>query len=151
MITHPLDLAARLRPPPRNFDALFLVNGALIVVFFLLFGSRFVLAPGLGINLPEMAGAIEGAASATVVISVPRSEMVLVEDGMFNYTQLRGWLQQRARKEKGLVLLVRADRRVPSEDMGVIAHMAMQAGFAGVQWAMEPVRGGPGETPRPGR
>ena len=152
MITHPLDLAAKLRPPPRNFDALFLVNGALIVVFFLLFGSRFVLAPGLGINfrLPEMAGAIEGAAPATVVISVPRSDMVLVEDGMFNYTQLRGWLQQRGRKEKGLVLLVRADRRVPSEDMGVIADMAVQAGFAGVLWAMEPVRGGQGETPKPG-
>ena len=153
MITHPLDLAAKLRPPPRNYDVLFLVNGALIVVFFLLFGSRFVLAPGLGINfrLPEMAGAIEGAAPATVVISVPRSDMVLVEDGMFNYTQLRGWLQQRARKGKGLVLLVRADRRVPSEDMGIIADMAVQAGFAGVQWAMEPVRGGPGESLRPGK
>jgi hypothetical protein len=35
--------------------------------------------------------------------------------------------------------------------MGVIADMAVQAGFAGVQWAMEPVRGGPGETLRPGR
>jgi biopolymer transport protein ExbD len=64
----------------------------------------------------------------------------LVEDGMFNYAQLRGWLQKRVRNEKGLILLVRADRRVPSEDMGVIAGMAVQAGFAGVQWAMEPVR-----------
>ena len=34
VITHPLDLASRLRPPPRNFDALFLVNGALLVLFF---------------------------------------------------------------------------------------------------------------------
>jgi biopolymer transport protein ExbD len=147
MITHPLDLATKLRPPPRNFDVLFLVNGALIVVFFLLFGSRFVLAPGLGVTfrLPEMAGALEGAAAATVVISVPRSNMVLVEDGMFNYAQLRPWLQKRARQEKGLVLLVRADRGVPSEDMGIIADMAVQAGFVGVQWAMEPVQGaGPG-------
>ena len=103
MITHPLDLASKLRPPPRNFDALFLVNGALIVLFFFLFGSRFVLAPGLGMDfrLPEMAGAIEGAAPATVVISVPRSDMVLVEDGMFNYTQLRGWLQKRGQQGKG--------------------------------------------------
>ncbi|MDD2763994.1 MAG: biopolymer transporter ExbD [Opitutaceae bacterium] len=143
MITRPLDLASRLRRPPRSFDALLLVNAALLVLFFLLFGSRFVLAPGLGVNfkLPEMRGAMEGAARATVVISVPRSDMVLVEDGMFNYAQLRDWLQKRARNEKGLVLLVRADRRVPSEDMGVIAEMAVQAGFAGIQWAMEPVRG----------
>jgi biopolymer transport protein ExbD len=134
MITHPLDLATKLRPPPRSFD--------MLVLFFLLFGSRFVLAPGLGITfrLPEMAGALEGAAAATVVISVPRSDMVLVEDGMYNYAQLRGWLQKRARQEKSPVLLVRADRGVPSEDMGIIADMAVQAGFAGVQWAMEPAR-----------
>jgi biopolymer transport protein ExbD len=144
MITHPLDLAAKLRSPPRSFDALFLVNAALLVLFFLLFGSRFVLAPGLGVNfkLPEMPGAIAGAAQATVVISVPRSNVVLVDDGMLNYARLHDWLQKRARNEKGLVLLVRADRRVPSEDMGIIAQMAVQAGFAGVQWAMEPVRGG---------
>ena len=141
MITHPLDLAARLRPPPRNFDALFFVNGALILVFFVLFGSRFVLAPGLGVNfrLPEMAGA--GAAAAPVVISLPRSDMVLVDDGMLNYAQLRGWLEKRARSEKGLALLVRADRQVPLEDLGVIAEMAASAGFTGgVQWAMESAR-----------
>jgi biopolymer transport protein ExbD len=143
MITHPLDLAAQLRPPPRSFDLVFLVNGALIVLFFLLFGSRFVLAPGLGIRLPEMPGAREGAAAATVVISLQRSDVVFVEDGMLNYSQLRGWLQKRARHEKGLTLLVRADRRVPLEDMGVIAEMAGQAGFTGgVQWAMEPTAGG---------
>ena len=36
---------------------------------------------------------------------------------------------------------MRADRGVPSEDMGIIADMAVQAGFAGVQWAMEPLPG----------
>jgi biopolymer transport protein ExbD len=140
MITHPLDLASRLRPPPRNFDALFLVNGALLVLFFFLFGSRFVLAPGLGVNfrLPEMAGAVDGAARATVVISVPSSNMVLVEDGMLNYAQLGGWLKKRARDEKGLALLVRANRSVPLEDVGAISAMAAQAGFTGgVQLAME--------------
>jgi biopolymer transport protein ExbD len=145
MITHPLDLAAQLRPPPRSFDLLFLVNGALIVLFFLLFGSRFVLAPGLGVDfkLPEMTGAVEGAAPAYVVISLPRSDVVFVEDGKLNYAQLRGWLEKRARNEKGLALLVRADRRVPLEDMGVIAEMAGRAGFTGgVQWAMEPTAGG---------
>jgi biopolymer transport protein ExbD len=145
MITHPLDLASKLRPPPRSFDVLFLVNGALIVVFFVLFGSRFVLAPGLGVDfrLPEMAGAVAGAAPTAVVISLPRSDMVLVDDGMLDYAQLRGWLEKRARSEKGLALLVRADRRVPLEDLGVIAEMAVNAGFTGgVQWAMEPVPNG---------
>jgi biopolymer transport protein ExbD len=147
MITRPLDLASRLRPPPRNFDALFLVNGVLLVLYFFLFGSRFVLAPGLGVNfrLPEMAGAVDGAARSTVVISVPSPNMVLVEDGLLNYAQLRAWLKQRAREEKGLALLVRADRSVPLEDVAAISAMASQAGFTGgVQLAMEAPRGGTG-------
>jgi biopolymer transport protein ExbD len=145
MITHPLDLASRLRPPPRNLDMLFLVNGALIMMFFVLFGSRFVLAPGLGVDfrLPDMALADGGAAPTAVVISLRRSGMVLVDDGMLDYAQLQGWLEKRARREKGLALLVRADRRVALEDLGIIAEMAANAGFTGgVQWAMEPARAG---------
>jgi biopolymer transport protein ExbD len=145
MITRPLELAARLRPPPRNLDALFLVNGALLGLFFVVFGSRFVLAPGLGVDfrLPTLAGAVDGAAATMVVISLPRSDMVLVEDSRLNYAQLRGWLEKRGAREKGLALLVRADRRVPLEDMGKIAEMAGRAGFTGgVQWAMEPAAPG---------
>ncbi|OHE78735.1 MAG: hypothetical protein A3G75_00555 [Verrucomicrobia bacterium RIFCSPLOWO2_12_FULL_64_8] len=141
MITRPLDLESRLRPPPRSIDALFLVNGALLVLFFFLFGSRFVLAPGLGVGfeLPESSGAMRGAVPATVVISVQQSDMVLVPDAMLNYAQLRDWLKKRAKGEKDLVLLVHADRRrVPSEDVTIIAEMATSAGFARVQWAAEP-------------
>lgn len=142
MITHPLELASKLRPPPRSYDAWFFVNGGLIVVFFLLFGSRFVLAPGLGVNfrLPDMTGV--GSARTGAVISLPRSGMVLADDGMLDYAQLRSWLVRRAHGEKGLALLVRADRRVPLEDLETIAEMAADAGFTGgVQWAMEPGRG----------
>jgi biopolymer transport protein ExbD len=32
MITRPLDLASKLRPEPRNFDFLFLINGGLILI-----------------------------------------------------------------------------------------------------------------------
>jgi len=145
MITHPLDLASKLRPPPRSLDALFFVDGVLIVAFFLLFGSRFVLAPGLGVDfrLPNGAGADAAAAPTAVVISLQHSDMVLVDDGMVDYAQLRVWLEKRARSEKGLALLVHADRRVPFEDLAVIAEMAVKAGFTGgVQWAMEPVPAG---------
>ena len=104
-----------------------------------------MLAPGLGVDfqLPEMPGADAGAAPTQVVISLQRSDMVLVEDGMLDYAQLRGWLEKRARSEKGLALLVRADRRVPLEDMGDHRGDGGRAGFTGgVQWAMEPAAGG---------
>ena len=108
MITRPLDLAAKLRPPPRNFDFVFLVNGGLIVMFFMLFGSRFVLAPGLGVDfiMPEMPGAVAGAARTTHVVSVIRPGLIFVDDGAINFEQLKEWLKVQAKTTPQPSLLV---------------------------------------------
>jgi biopolymer transport protein ExbD len=143
MITRPLDLASRPRRPPRNFDAFYFINAGLIVLFFLLFGSRFVLAPGLGVGLkggfalPAMAGAQADAVATNVFVSVPRPGVALVDEGMVNYTRLGGWLQARAKEHKQPALLIRADRRVPMQDIADIRSLATAAGFVYVQVAFE--------------
>ena len=141
MITRPLELASRPRPPPRNFDAFYFINAGLIVLFFLLFGSRFVLAPGLGVRLkggfalPTMEGAQAGAVATNVFISVPRPGVALVDEGMVNFTRLGSWLQERAKQYKAPALLIRADRRVPMQDIADIRALAAAAGFTYVQVA----------------
>lgn len=138
MITRPLDLASRLRPEPRNFDYLFLVNGGFIVLFFFLFGSRFVLAPGLGVDftLPELPGAKASAALTTHVISVKRSGQIFVPDGMINLTQLRVWLEREAKTRPEPSLLVRAEVGVSMGDSTEITRLAQEAGFR-VSFAVE--------------
>lgn len=148
MITRPLDLASRLRRPPRNFDVLFYVNVGLIGVFFMLFGSRFVLAPGLGLDfrMPEMAGAKGGAAATTHVISVPRSGLFFA-DGAMNAAQLRRWLMVQAKTVKHPVLLIRANASVPLADLTEVSALAREAGFERIiVGAQEP--GGVGESGR---
>lgn len=143
MITRPLDLASRPRRPARNFDAFYFINAGLIGLFFFLFGSRFVLAPGLGVGLeggfavPSMAGANEGAVATNVVISVPRSGVALVDEGMVNFARLGEWLQAQAQAHKRPALLIRADKRVPMQDIADIRSMAAAAGFVYVQVAFE--------------
>ncbi|HEV8073634.1 MAG TPA: biopolymer transporter ExbD [Opitutaceae bacterium] len=143
MITRPLDLASRPRRMPRNFDAFYFINAGLIVLFFLMFGSRFVLAPGLGVRLnggfalPTMEGAQASAVATNVFISVPRSGVALVDEGMITYTQLGRWLQARAKEHKAPVLLIRADGRVPMQDIAHIEALATAAGFVYVQVAFE--------------
>jgi biopolymer transport protein ExbD len=143
MITRPLDLASRPRPPPRNFDAFYFINAGLIVLFFLLFGSRFVLAPGLGVRLkggfalPAVAEAQTNAVATNVFISVPRSGVALVDEGMITYRRLGAWLQERAKEHKAPALLIRADRRVPMQDIADIHALATAAGFTYVQVAFE--------------
>jgi biopolymer transport protein ExbD len=146
MITRPLDLASRLRPPPRNFDFLFLVNGGLLVLFFGLFGSRYVLAPGLWIDdaharevvLPRTEGAIQSAARTSIVISVTGPGVVVTDDGRYSYAEFRNWLQRRGRAEPGARLLVRADVSLPMQDFAEISAMARAAGLS-VQFAAEPI------------
>jgi biopolymer transport protein ExbD len=148
MITRPLDLASRLRPEPRNFDWLFLVNGGLIVLFFSLFGSRFVLAPGLGIDfeLPRASGTVAGAAQTTHYVSVKRGGMLFVADrGQISLPLLREWLKEQAKVTKRPVLLVRADADVALSVLTDIFTAAREAGFE-VFLAAQPVRAAPGEA-----
>lgn len=142
MITRPLDLASRLKPEPRSLDWLFFVNCGLIVMFFSLFGSRFVLAPGLGLNfqVPSMPGALAGAALTTHRISVVRSDLIFVNEGAINGRQLKVWLANEAKKTKLPSLLVLVGAGVPTSDFTDIASAAIAAGFVHVQMgAQEPV------------
>ena len=139
MITRPLELSSRLRPEPRNFDAMFLVNGGLLVLFFFLFGSRFVLAPGIGVGfeLPTLAGARAGAAQATHRITVLPSGVILIEDGPADPERLGKWLVNAAKTTRQPSLLIIADRTVPQGMIAEISSTATAAGFVNVQLAAE--------------
>jgi biopolymer transport protein ExbD len=142
MITRPLNLSSRLKPPPRGFECLFYVNGGLIVLFFVLFGSRFVLSPGLGLdfNVPVVPEAISSAVSTDVVIAIKGADMAFVEGAKVNFTGLRQYLLDRAQGRSGLRLLVQADAALATRDLTEVYDMARAAGFASVQVAAEPPR-----------
>jgi biopolymer transport protein ExbD len=137
MITRPLDLASRLRPPPRGLDWLFVANVALLALFFVLFGSRFVLAPGLGVDfrLPSVSGASAGARPASHVISVLNSGQVFTSDGVAAIGALGPWLKAQAVRTESPRLLVRAGSGVPTSVLADIAAAASGAGFELV-WAV---------------
>jgi biopolymer transport protein ExbD len=130
MIARPLDLASRLRPPPQGMGALHYVNVGLLGLFFALFGSRFVLAPGLGVDfqLPQQ-GAQAGAAQASNVISVLRSGQIFTDAGLVDVAQLRDWLRARATREPRPTLLIRASSEVTLSKLVEIEEVAHGAGF----------------------
>lgn len=139
MITRPLDLASRLSPPPRSLDFFFFINVGLLALFFALFGSRFVLAPGLGVDfrLPQASGARAGATGTTCYMSVLRSGQILTDNGLLTMAELPNWLKARAQRDRQPVLLVGASDQVPVSDVARICSMAAAAGFIRVQLAAE--------------
>lgn len=140
MITRPLDLSSRLRPQPRSADWLFFVNAGLLVLFFVLFGSRFVLSPGIGVDfvLPEVPGTSTDLRATTHVIKVENAGQIMVDDGFRNMEQLQEWLNAEAKTEKHPALLVQASAAVPTAISARIVGMAQSAGFSVVLAAQSP-------------
>jgi biopolymer transport protein ExbD len=119
-------------------DVLFYVNVGLIVLFFGLCGSRFILAPGLGVEfqMPTMSGATVEAIATDRFISVLPSGQIFA-DGLMNMDQLRDWLRTEARKFRDPSLLVRASVGVPISQLTAIVSAAKEAGFTRVVWGVE--------------
>lgn len=139
MITRPLDLASRLRPAPRGLDALFYVNVGALAVFFLIFGSRFVLAPGVAVDfaLPTTDQAATARLTTDVVIAVPASDMAVVDGAVVDFKGLGEWLRAKAAGDSGKAsprkrLLVQASGTLPARDLTQLYALAAEAGFAGV-------------------
>jgi biopolymer transport protein ExbD len=149
MITRPLDLASRLRPEPRNLDAFFFVNAGLLALFFSLFGSQFVVAPGLNLTfrLPSVVGANANARAPTHVINVLPSGQIITSDGLRKIEELRLWLDLQAKTVPAPVLLIRGSLGVPLEVLADIVSAAKQAGFADVILAAEERTAAPGLPP----
>lgn len=146
MITRPLNLASHLRVAPRSFDFLFYVNAGLLALFFSLFGSRFILAPGLGVDfqVPELAGASAGAQPTTHRITVRRSGQIFADDGLVSLKQLGQWLERQKTTTPKPSLLILASAGVRNDELAEIVTVARRAGFAVVWGALEPADGGEG-------
>ncbi len=134
MIARPLDLASRLRPPPHGTGSLHYVNVILLVLFFSLLGSRFVLSPGLGVDfeLPTLDGARAGAVQTPFYINVLRSGQIFTDDGLVDMGQLHDWLKARAAHDARPTLLIRASSEVSLSELVEIQGAAREAGFGRV-------------------
>jgi biopolymer transport protein ExbD len=144
MIARPLDLQAKLSPPPRDSDFFFWINVGAVALFFSLVGSRFILSSGElvtvdgqpgGIVIPHTAAASETAAS--VVVSYRRDNMVLFEGGIYELRELLAPMERYAKLHPGSTMLVRVDRQVSAQGLLDLFDLARRAGFAQVLLAAE--------------
>jgi biopolymer transport protein ExbD len=142
MITRPLELESRLSPPPRDLNFVAWVNVAVIVLFFSLLGSRFVLAPGLlvgtseGFNLPTAAG-LRNFQTASVVVHYRRDDVIIYEGAIVKLPELQQRLEAYAKQHPGEVLLLLADKHMSAQALGELSAMAQSAGFANMVMGAE--------------
>lgn len=121
-------------------DWLFFVNGGLIVLLFSLYGSQFVLGPGVGIDfrLPRIAGAGAGARTATHYVRVVNEGQIFAGDGLRDMPQLKVWLNTQAKTVPRPSLQIQASQGVPMSIVTDIVSAAYEAGFTTHLAAAEP-------------
>jgi biopolymer transport protein ExbD len=147
MIARPLDLASKLRRPPRSYDWMFFVNFGLIALLFVLFGSRFVLSPALTVNgdrlsMPTMPAGSVNLVPSTLLVSVKSNGQIFVDpQGLMTFAQLEAWMKDQIKRTPGARLLIRADARVPFDDLSKISAAAAAVGLAH-DLAVEPMKSG---------
>ena len=145
-LTRPLELEKTLTLPERRIDAVPMIDVLLIALFIMALGSRFIYAPGVGVDLslqlPASAGtfieAVPTDAALTVKVLTAKQDNLYIFDGsIYSLNTLEQMFKDYKQLEEGTAtLLVKADKSVAIDTLVKIADLARTARFAKIQLAV---------------
>lgn len=127
-------------PTPAKLSFWPFVDLCAIGLFFALFGSKFIIAPGIGVELPRLES--EGITMAEnyevlTVNEVEGKEMIMFQGTVLNLDSMRRLLNAREEVQEGVTLLVRSDAAVSMKTLVSLSEIATEAGYARIQLATE--------------
>lgn len=157
MIAGPLELSSRLAPPPRDLDVFFWLNAGVVVLFFALLGSPFIVAPGVAVqvgrsaalDLPEAVHQQLGTVS--VVVSYRRDDMILFEGGNYTLEKFRPVLEREARRAPRTTMSVWIDKQVTMQGLMALSDLAREVGVVNLFILVEPAEEKPPTLVQAGR
>lgn len=141
MITAPLNLESRLRKAPKNFDALFYLNVGALVLLFVLFGSRFVMLPGVKVVLPQLANKNWTEQAGNLRVLIQHDGQIAFEGGFCSLETFKTRLAQIVAERGRVSLVVQADQLVPFHRVFDLSAAALDLDVP-VSWAAENVGAG---------
>ena len=122
----------RFKPPvrmPRNLiPATALLSVMLIMLMFYVAGSRFVLQPGVIVNLPA-SSFDTGAPYGPMVLTISQEGMIFFNDERTTLEGLEAVFAQSAHEHPEATLVIEADGRIQQNRIVGIYNMAMAAGI----------------------
>lgn len=127
-------------PRPAKLAFWPLIDLCAIGLFFALFSSKFVMAPGITLNLPAVGDPSAAIAPVFEVVSVSEvngEEMIFYRDNVSRLPAFAALFERRGRPPENATLLVKADARVSMQTLSELADVAIKAGYSKVQLAAE--------------
>lgn len=117
-----------------------LLNIFLLIFFFTVFNSAFVLKPGINVQLP--AGAFQqGSLYSSMAVILTQEGLVFYNDERVGLESLADALRSSLGKNKSLQLTVEADLRVPYDNIIRVLNMATAAGVSNIFLSVRPTFG----------
>jgi biopolymer transport protein ExbD len=122
-------LTRHLKVHPLMIGVIPVINVLFLVVIFFAMSSRFVLQPGLAVNLPGSAFTLEPRPNAQLVsvISAP-TPTIYHRNRKVGISELAEQLRHSAKEDRSLI--IRADRGTPVETVMQIMNEALGQGFS---------------------
>jgi len=101
---------------------------ALILIFFLLLGTSFMLQPGVAIDLPRSPFLLSPQRNARIIsITAPPLSAVFFENEEVDVARLREALQKLQGRSQ--TIIIKADRRALYENVSAVMNVALETGF----------------------
>jgi biopolymer transport protein ExbD len=117
-----------------------MVDLCLIFIFFSILSSKFVLAPGVSLHLPDSRYADLDALPAYQVLTVGEiggEERIIYDGAIHNLASFERSLESATEEIKNTVLLIRLDEHISVQTLVRVCDVARAKGFKQVQIAAE--------------
>lgn len=142
MIINPLNLADNLRKERGNWDWVPYLSLLLIVFFISMFGTRFISAPGVDIDLPVVGARLlemKGAPVNVYVLTIKTENMLLFEGSIYSEHTLVAGIKHIVPSGdlSESTLLIKMDKGVNLETFMSVAERLQELGFKELRLAVQ--------------
>jgi biopolymer transport protein ExbD len=137
--TEPLGLMAQLKRPPISFDMIPVLDILVIALLFSLLFTRFVMVPGVRVDLPDSGMQMQPSNLPVAVLTIGNRGMLFFDGAVFELnsidTSFQNYIEELPGKD--VVLLVKTEGSMDLQLFLELCQMAQNAGFVQVQIAGE--------------
>lgn len=139
MITDPLGIKNHYRRSNPGFNTVPWMDLIIIGFFLTLNNLAFFVPSGIDFNLPESSLHTYSQLPTASVLTIKNNQMILFQGHKLSMDELsdklRSFLEQKEFKDA--ILLIKADKRVTTQELITVCNLARNAGFSGIQIATE--------------
>lgn len=137
--TKPLGLMEHVARPAVKLDVVPVLDLLVIALLFGLLFTRFVMVPGLQVDLPDSEMQMQPGIRPVSVLTIGNRGMLLFDGGVFEMDTIAGGFENHIREKSrsDVVLLVKTEGTMDLQGFLELCRMAQAAGFVQVQIAGE--------------